>query len=81
MADANQRITPLVPLTDPPAGAGADATSDSVLLPRCSPHRPRFERLRRMHAALEDSVLGDIVGAACLFTILFIGLFAVGVYQ
>ena len=42
-----------------------------------------FNKLRAMLRDMENSfgILGDVIGALCIFGMLFIGLFFVGVFQ
>lgn len=47
------------------------------------PHRLRtvWRGILRVNARIEASWVGDFIGVCCLFGLLFIGLFVVGVYQ
>jgi len=42
-----------------------------------------LDKLRALMRDMEDSlgILGDVIGALCIFGMLFIGLFFVGVFQ
>ena len=52
-----------------PAGHGADLGALGAATPRPEARDSLWARIKRWNARLEDSWLGDLIGAICLFII------------